>query len=87
MSTFVALGRPATLAPGFPDHAELRARYSGRDLSQIDFFVALGYWKLAIILEGVYARYAAGQYGNVDPGIEEFAQLVERLSEAAERRG
>ena len=59
----VALGQPANLAPGFPTRQELAARYaerSGRDLSQLDFFVALGYWKLAIILEGVYARYAAG---------------------------
>jgi aminoglycoside phosphotransferase (APT) family kinase protein len=83
----IALGQPANLAPGFPGRDELRARYaerSGRDLSQLDFFVALGYWKLAIILEGVYARYAAGQYGKVDPGIEHFARLVERLAEAAE---
>jgi aminoglycoside phosphotransferase (APT) family kinase protein len=89
----IALGQPATLAPGFPKREELKARYterSGRDLSELDFFVALGYWKLAIILEGVYARYAAGQYGKVDPGIEAFARLVERLAEAAdeaERRG
>jgi aminoglycoside phosphotransferase (APT) family kinase protein len=88
-----SLGQPATMAPGFPKREELVARYaerSGRDLSQLDFFVALGYWKLAIILEGVYARYAAGQYGKVDPGIEAFARLVERLAEAAdeaERRG
>jgi len=83
----VALGQPANLAPGFPTNVELGERYaerSGRDLSQLDFFVALGYWKLAIILEGVYARYAAGQYGKVDPGIEHFARLVERLAEAAE---
>jgi aminoglycoside phosphotransferase (APT) family kinase protein len=83
----IALGQPANLAPGFPSRGELRARYaerSGRDLSQLDFFVALGYWKLAIILEGVYARYAAGQYGKVDPGIEQFARIVERLAEAAE---
>jgi aminoglycoside phosphotransferase (APT) family kinase protein len=83
----ISLGQPATMAPGFPSRAELRARYgerSGRDLSQLDFFVALGYWKLAIILEGVYARYAAGQYGKVDPGIAEFARLVERLADAAE---
>jgi aminoglycoside phosphotransferase (APT) family kinase protein len=89
----VSLGQPATMASGFPTREQLRARYaerSGRDLSQLDFFVALGYWKLAIILEGVYARYAAGQYGKVDPGIEAFARLVERLAEAAdeaERRG
>jgi aminoglycoside phosphotransferase (APT) family kinase protein len=84
----LALGQPATLAPGFPKREELKARYterSGRDLSQLDFFVALGYWKLAIILEGVYARYAAGQYGKVDPGIEAFARLVERLADAAEQ--
>ena len=83
----VALGQPANLAAGFPTNEELRDRYaehSGRDLSQLDFFVALGYWKLAIILEGVYARYAAGQYGKVDPGIEAFARLVERLAEAAD---
>ncbi len=83
----IALGQPANLAPGFPTRAELRGRYaerSGRNLSELDFFVALGYWKLAIILEGVYARYAAGQYGKVDPGIEHFARLVERLAGAAE---
>ena len=84
----VALGQPATMAPGFPSRAEVAARYaerSGRDLADLDFFVALGYWKLAIILEGVYARYAAGQYGKVDEGIQHFARLVERLAEAAEQ--
>jgi aminoglycoside phosphotransferase (APT) family kinase protein len=83
----IALGQPANLAPGFPTRDELATRYaerSGRDLSELDFFLALGYWKLAIILEGVYARYAAGGYGKVDPGIQAFARLVERLAEAAE---
>ena len=84
----LALGQPASLAPGFPSREELRTRYaerSGRDLSQLDFFVALGYWKLAIILEGVYARYSAGQYGKVDEGVRYFADLVERLAEAAQK--
>jgi aminoglycoside phosphotransferase (APT) family kinase protein len=83
-----SLGQPANLAPGFPDRDDLRRRYaerSGRDLSQLDFYVALGYWKLAIILEGVYARYAAGQYGKVDDGIRHFAKVVENLAEVAER--
>jgi aminoglycoside phosphotransferase (APT) family kinase protein len=83
----ISLGQPANLAPGFPSRAELRARYaekSGRDLSELDFFVALGYWKLAIILEGVYARYTAGQYGKVDPGVQYFATVVENLAGAAE---
>jgi aminoglycoside phosphotransferase (APT) family kinase protein len=83
---FVPLQGPATIAPGFPTRDELKARYaerSGRDLSQIDFFVALGFWKLAVILEGVFARYAAGQYGKTDEGHEQFAKIVERLAEGA----
>jgi aminoglycoside phosphotransferase (APT) family kinase protein len=82
----IALGEPANLAPGFPTRTELAARYaetSGRDLAEIDFFLALGYWKLAIILEGVYARYVAGGYGKVDDGVHAFAQLVDRLAETA----
>src|SRR5665811_2322277 len=45
----VSLGEPANLAPGFPTREELAARYaasSGRDISELDFFLALGYWKL-----------------------------------------
>ena len=83
---FMPLFAPATIAPGFPKRDDVRQRYaerSGRDLSQIDFFVALGYWKLAIILEGVYARYASGQYGKTDEGFEQFAKIVERLADAA----
>nr|MDQ2629776.1 phosphotransferase [Actinomycetota bacterium] len=84
----LALGMPANLAPGFPTREELKARYaegSGRDLTELDFYVALGYWKLAIILEGVYARYTAGGYGKVNEGVEAFARLVERLADEAER--
>jgi hypothetical protein len=52
-------------------------------VSQIDFYVALGFWKLAIILEGVFARYAAGAYGEVDQSFREFQSLVVRLADAA----
>ncbi len=84
----LSLGQPANLAPGFPSRAELAARYaerSGRDLSDLDFYLALGYWKLAIILEGVYARSIAGGYGKASDGVEFFARLVERLAEEAEQ--
>ncbi len=50
-----------TLAEGFPTKAELNERYaasSHRDLSQLDFYTAFGFWKLACIIEGVYSRYA-----------------------------
>ncbi len=86
--TGLRMGEPANLAPGFPTRAELAARYersSGRDLSNLNYYLALGYWKLAIILEGVYARYLGGGYGQVDEGIHAFAGLVERLADAAEQ--
>jgi aminoglycoside phosphotransferase (APT) family kinase protein len=84
---FTPLFEAATTAAGFPRREEVRARYaeqSGRDLSGIDYYVALGYWKLAIVLEGVFARYAAGQYGETDEGFQEFAKVVEQLAEAAD---
>src|SRR3954451_5255832 len=81
---FTSLLDAATTAPGFPKRDELKARYaevSGRDLPELDYYVALGYWKLAVILECVFARYAAGQYGTTDEGFQEFARIVERLAE------
>lgn len=61
------LGAAATVAPGFATRSELVDRYrkrSTRDLSNIDFYVAFGYWKLACILDGVYTRYASGAMGH-----------------------
>lgn len=81
-----ALGSAPTLAPGFPTRDEARARYaeaSGRDLSDVDFFVALGYWKLAAILEGVYKRYSSGAYGGDASDFDQFAKVVEQLADAA----
>jgi aminoglycoside phosphotransferase (APT) family kinase protein len=77
---------PPTIASGFPPREEIMRRYaerSGRDLGQLDFYIALAQWKLAVILEGVFSRYAAGGYGKTDEGFEEFAKSVERLAEAA----
>jgi aminoglycoside phosphotransferase (APT) family kinase protein len=79
--------RQATAAPGFPGRPELRERYaerSGRDLSEIDFYVALGFWKLAIVIEGVYARYAAGQYGDAQDQFEPLKAMVDGLAQGAD---
>jgi aminoglycoside phosphotransferase (APT) family kinase protein len=80
------LGLAPTALDGFPTRAELRARYaekSGRDVSQLDFYVAFGYWKLACIVEGVYARYAGGAMAGDRSGFEGFADQVTRLAEAS----
>ncbi len=71
----------ATTAAGFMDRADLAARYgqvSGRDLTQLPFYVAFAYWKLACILEGVYARYLGGALGLRDPAeLEPFKLQVD----------
>jgi aminoglycoside phosphotransferase (APT) family kinase protein len=59
--------RAATAAPGMPTRKELTALYgelSDRDLSDLSYYVAFAHWKLACIIEGVFARYAAGAMGD-----------------------
>jgi aminoglycoside phosphotransferase (APT) family kinase protein len=75
-----------TIVEGFPRRDELVERYaraSGRDLSEVGYFAAFGYWKLACILEGVYGRYASGAYGDNDGSFEAFGDLVIALAEKA----
>jgi aminoglycoside phosphotransferase (APT) family kinase protein len=81
-----ALPTAPTMVEGFPSRQALLDRYaaaSGRDLSGIDFYVAFGYWKLACIVEGVYARYVGGAMGSGGTGFEAFAVQVDRCAEAA----
>ncbi len=82
------LSAPATSAAGFPNRADLLARYgavSGRDLREIDFYVAFAYWKLACIVEGVHARYLGGAMGGAPDSsmFDAFKLQVERAAEAA----
>jgi len=56
-----------TLAPVFPRRAaaaELYATRSGRDLDALGWFTVFGYWKMACIVEGVYARRLQGAQGG-----------------------
>jgi aminoglycoside phosphotransferase (APT) family kinase protein len=82
------LGVTPTTVPGFPGRAEIRQRYqaaSGRDLGRLDFYVAFGYWKLACILQGVYARYVGGAAAGDRSSVEGFATSIVRLAEMAQR--
>jgi len=76
-----------TSLEGFPKPSELLNRYverSGRDLSQIDYYVAFGFWKLACIVEGVYARYVGGAMGERGTNdYEYFGQQVVMMAEQA----
>jgi aminoglycoside phosphotransferase (APT) family kinase protein len=80
-----ALGASPTTAEGFITRAELTDRYTeatGRDLSKVDFYIAFAYWKLACILEGVFARYVGGAMG--DDGFD-FGGYPESIAWLADR--
>ena len=80
------LGSAPTALPGFPSRAELAGAYagrSGRDLGELAFYLAFGYWKLAVILEGVLARHQAGAYGGDVGTWPAFEVAVTRLADQA----
>ncbi len=75
----------ATRLPGFPGRGALARTYAertGRDLSQVGYYVGLGYWKLACILQGVLVRYRAGAMGDHDADTERRSRQVVELGEA-----
>ena len=73
-----------TEAPGFRTRAELIDRYAsatGRDVDALDWYQVLAIWKLAILLEGSYARHLAGM--TDDPFFAKMEQGVPALAERA----
>jgi aminoglycoside phosphotransferase (APT) family kinase protein len=75
-------------AEGFPTYAELVERYAsrtGRDVSGIDYYVAFSSWRLAVISEGVYARYLHGAMGDqLDSSVlDTFKAGTEQLAVSA----
>jgi aminoglycoside phosphotransferase (APT) family kinase protein len=69
-----------TALPGFPTAAQVTesyARSTGADLATLPFHLALSAMKLAVILEGVHARFVNGQ--TVSAGYEAAAPAVPLL--------
>ncbi len=73
----------ASSAPGYPTEAQQLERYaaaSGRGAAELDdlgFHLGLAYLKIAVILEGIHHRFAAGQ--TVGEGFDTVGQAVEPL--------
>ncbi len=64
-------------AAGHPTPQELVERYaerSGRDVSQVSWYTAFAWFKLAVILEGIHYRYTLGQ--TVGSGFDRIGELV-----------
>lgn len=77
----------ATTAPGFSTRQELVDHYqnhSSLDLSNLWYYTAFGYWKLAAILQGVYFRYKHGAGAGDASGIDYLGDQVEALAQRAQ---
>ena len=80
------IGVSATTAPGMATRKDLLERYaktSGRDVSAIPFYTAFGYWKLACIMQGVYARYLGGAGAGDSSAVDSYPETVRRLATTA----
>ena len=78
------------ILPGFCSRDALVQRYaqrSGRDVSNIAFYEAFSFYKLAVIAEGIYARFLKGKTvgAAVDDGGSTAEILIERGLELAEK--
>ena len=76
-----------TLSGGFPtrkDVIELYLNNSDLDLSDIEFYARLSFWKHAMIMEGVYIRYSMGSYGKTNENeIESFKNSTIKFANKA----
>lgn len=83
-----------TPAGGFLSYGEVVDRYArrtGRDVSGVDYYVAFSCWRLAVISQGVYARYLHGAMGDqqidLAPMKTNVEALAQRALDAAKRLG
>ena len=55
-------------------------------MTNIEFYRAFAYWKLACIVEGVYARYLGGALGEKNAAdLEPFKLQTEAAANSAEQ--
>jgi len=81
---------PVTSLPGFSEASELAVVYaqaSRRPIANLGFWVSFAYWKVAIIVEGVYRRWlndpANGDgAGSLRPAVDRLAGLAETSLES-----
>lgn len=85
----IATGQVILEQPGFFTTEEVIERYasaSGRSVDNLDFYVALAAYKLAIIVEGIHARHLMGK--TLGEGFETMGDRVPSIiGRALERAG
>jgi|ERR1700722_1475119 len=84
--TVSLLGVAPTTAKGFATREQVLKSYathSSLDLSHVAYYQAFGYWKLACIMQGVFARYSAGAAGGDQGSVVEYPKHILMLAQSA----
>lgn len=82
----VLAGTAASTSTRLPAPADLAHRYAsvtGRDLSALPFYLALGYFKIAVIAEGIHSRFRQGL--TIGAGFDTVGRAVAPLAAAGLR--
>jgi aminoglycoside phosphotransferase (APT) family kinase protein len=77
---------PPTTAGGFPTRDEMISLYAnvtGRDLSDLPYYVAFSHWRAACIGEGLTARYRSNVMGRVDFDVDQYERSILETAELA----
>jgi aminoglycoside phosphotransferase (APT) family kinase protein len=81
--TTALLGGAPTTAAGFARRDQVLAAYAAHsdlDVANVAYYQSFGYWKLACILQGVYARYRAGATAGDTGSVDEFPAHIALLA-------
>jgi aminoglycoside phosphotransferase (APT) family kinase protein len=81
------LALAATSLEGFYSKDQIKALYTEKsdlDISNLNYYVAFGYWKLACILQGVFNRYRKGAGAGDTLDLSGLSKQVEILGKEAE---
>jgi len=84
----VLMGVAPTTAPGFATRQQVLGAYARRsslDVSQINYYQSFGYWKLACIMQGVFARYSAGATAGDQGSVLEYPAHIAMLAQTAKQ--
>jgi aminoglycoside phosphotransferase (APT) family kinase protein len=84
---FAALRRQPSHLPGMPTRDEFVAKYlqqSGRSCADFTFYEVFGLFRLAVIIQQIWARYVAGQTTN--PAFAGFGVACNTLVNRAESK-
>jgi aminoglycoside phosphotransferase (APT) family kinase protein len=87
-ATEALLGASPTTASGFSTRAQVLNAYASHttlDVSEVAYYQAFGYWKLACIMQGVFARYSAGATAGDQGSVAEYPKHIALLAHLAKQ--